>query len=98
MSVAIHLPTKHKKLQFYCCHVFCSHSAVLPASSFYSTQGCVITDAGLLDWLGAGGLMLFNGLVGMAQQKSAIHQIYTTLNLGFGAQLVMMGFAMKEKN
>ena len=42
--------------------------------------------------------MLFNGLVGMAQQKSAIHQIYTTLNLGFGAQLVMMGFAMKEKN
>jgi len=51
----------------------------------------------LIGWI-AGGLMLFNGLVGMAQQKSAIHQIYTTLNLGFGAQLVMMGFAMKEKN
>ena len=51
----------------------------------------------LIGWI-AGGLMLFKGLIGMAQEKSAIHQIYTTLNLGFGAQLVMMGFAMKEKN
>ena len=51
----------------------------------------------LIGWI-AGGLMFFNGLVGMAQEKSAIHQIYTTLNLGFGAQLVLMGFAIKEKN
>ena len=51
----------------------------------------------LIGWI-AGGLMVFNGLVGMTQEKSAIHQIYTTLNLGFGAQLVLMGFAMKEKN
>ena len=41
--------------------------------------------------------MFFNGLVGMANEKSAVHQIYTTLNLGFGAQLVLMGFAMKEQ-
>jgi hypothetical protein len=33
----------------------------------------------------------------MTQEKSAIHQIYTTLNLGFGAQLVLMGFARKEQ-
>ena len=50
-----------------------------------------------IGWI-TGGLMLFNGLVGMAQEKSAIHQILITLNLGFGAQLVMMGFVMKEKN
>ena len=50
----------------------------------------------LIGWV-AGGLMFFNGLVGMANEKSAIHQIYTTLNLGFGAQLVLMGFAMKEQ-
>ena len=41
--------------------------------------------------------MFFNGLVGMANEKSAVHQIYTKLNLGFGAQLVLMGFAMKEQ-
>ena len=50
----------------------------------------------MLGWI-AGGIMLFNGLVGMTQEKSAIHQIYTTLNLGFGAQLVLMGFARKEQ-
>ena len=50
----------------------------------------------LIGWV-AGGLMFFNGLVGMANEKSAIHQIYTTMNLGFGAQLVLMGFAMKEQ-
>lgn len=50
-----------------------------------------------IGWV-VGGIMIFNGLSSMANEKSAIHQIYTTLNNGFSAQLVLMGFAIKESS
>lgn len=50
----------------------------------------------LLGWL-VGGSMICNGALSLLNEKSAIHQIYTTLNLGFGVQLVLTSFALKDQ-
>jgi len=44
-----------------------------------------------------GALMMFNALAASAQEKSAIHQIYSTLNWGLGVQIVLTGAYVVSK-